>query len=229
MFLTAGRGDFKYLPCEYTSCVAPKKGLRVTLLEKQTVACEATGLSCGTLYSSGPPKSTLPPEASSIPTFRYISSLFYQHLQSLEDIEYTKCGCIQLATTPEELKFAKESYKKEVNNTSKPEAVTFCKSLKEVRDILPEAGPSVLGGVYTPNSGQVNAGLAAHKCAEIAEERGAVIRENVAVKRITKSDGVYMVVSSKGDTFKAKAVVVAAGAWANDVLGKNKVDVYKDK
>jgi glycine oxidase len=147
----------------------------------------------------------------------------------LEDIEYTKCGCIQLATTPEELKFAKKSYEGEVDMVRKPEAVKFCKSLEEVRDILPEAGPSVLGGVYTPNSGQVNAGLAAHKCAEIAEERGAIVRENVTVKKITKSNGVYTVESSRGEIFRAKAIVVAAGAWANDVIGKNKVDVYKVK
>ena len=134
-----------------------------------------------------------------------------------------------MATTPEELRFAKESYEKEAAIVSVPESVKFCGSLEEVKAVLPEASSNVLGAIHTPNSGQVNASLAAHKCAEIAEKNGAILRENVSVKKITKTDDLYSIEASDGEVFQAKAVVVAAGAWANDVLEENKVDVYKVK
>ena len=79
--------------------------LKVTLLEKQSIAAEATGLSAGTIYSVGPAKAELPLDNSLARTFTlaHISNKLYEHLEdSSLEVGYTKCGSVHLAMNQEE-------------------------------------------------------------------------------------------------------------------------------
>ena len=196
--------------------------MKVTLLEKQSVASEATGLSAGTIYNAGIPKA--PGSGAAEHVLHHLSTNIYANLHKTHDIEFTKCGCLQLANTEEELVLAKETYERESALMTNPSSsIHFLDTSEKVQKILPEASSSVLGAVYTPNSSQVNASLAAHAFAELASSNGATIVEKAQVKSINKKNNVYTVTTTDNNEFLAKIVVVAAGINCNDVLD----DEYK--
>jgi len=196
--------------------------LRVTLLEKQSIASEATGLSAGTIHSAGPLKSELPLDNSLARTFTFahISNKLYEHLESSLEVGYTKCGSIHLACNQEEKKWAARKAEIYTSHAEDSSGVRFLESKEKVGQIVPVA-QDVVGGTFIRDSAQVNAGLATHALADMASEAGANIVENASVTSLERdASDIYNVTTSSGDVYRARNVVVASGAWINDVLPK---------
>ena len=154
---------------------AESRQLKVTLLEKQSIASEATGLSAGTIYSVGLPKQNLAPDdpLGAKMAISHISNQLYEHLQkSTSDIGYSRCGCVKLASNDEEKEEAEKLSRIHSASALDSSGCQYLDSPDKIKKVvLPDIDPSnVTAGIYAPESGQVNAGLAAHALAEMAEE-----------------------------------------------------------
>ncbi|GMI08487.1 hypothetical protein TrLO_g4665 [Triparma laevis f. longispina] len=197
-----------------------KKNIKVTLLEKQTLASESTGLSAGTIWSLGAPKwSNAPPSDPNLARIEF-SHLTNQIYESLPDTGFSKCGCLKLAMSLEESAFAYDEYKELAPLIEDPSNLLFL-SRKGVKEKLSEVDErEVYGGLYAKEGSQVDALRAAFALAERAEEAGANIVENIEVKKIERDEEkrVYKVSTACGKTWLSKKVVVASGAWVNEVL-----------
>ena len=196
------------------------ENLKVTLVEKQTLASEATGLSAGTIWSLGAPKwgnaSPSDPQLAYL-EFSHRSNKIYE---SIPDIGFSKCGCLKLAMTEEESTFAEQEYKKLaplISDTSNLKLLTRA----GVKEKLSEVDEKVIyRGLYAKESSQVDCLKAAIALAEKAEQAGTNIIESVEVKKIERDEekGLYRVSTACGKSWLSKKVCVCSGAWVNEIL-----------
>ena len=204
--------------------------LKVTLLEKEmSIASGATGLSAGTLYSVGKPKLI-----NSSDTAEYsildISSRFYKFINDFAEggINYDMCGCLTLAFTEEESKYAKEMYDEEVNMIEDKNNLQWLAS-SDIEKILPGymSGGNVKSAVFARQGGQVNPKEACHYLADIIKGKDNVdIYEDCEVVSIVKTyniEGkcVYKLSTKDGTVFVADQVILTTGAAVDKLLPEN--------
>ncbi|XP_055352405.1 monomeric sarcosine oxidase-like isoform X2 [Paramacrobiotus metropolitanus] len=72
-------------------------------------------------------------------------------------------------------------------------------------------------GLYQKDSGFVNAGLANAVHTQLARKHGAEILENTKVTKVAKEGGHVRVSTNNGD-YAAENLIIACGAWNNDIL-----------
>ncbi|XP_077868380.1 monomeric sarcosine oxidase-like, partial [Saccoglossus kowalevskii] len=74
-------------------------------------------------------------------------------------------------------------------------------------------------GLYTKDSGLVDAAMTNAAHIQLARRNGATIEENCQVLKMEKDkDGVHVLVHTTKDMFCARHVIVTAGGWTNQVL-----------
>ncbi len=128
------------------------------------------------------------------------------------DIELVNNGILRVAATPEEERELKASMQWQL------EAGQRCEWLDGagVAQLEPCLAPHH-GGVLLPDDGNVLAPRLA-QAAALAASRVAVVRADEAVSSVVK-EGSHVLVRTIRDTYGASVVVVAAGAWSDEVLG----------
>ena len=217
-----------------SKATAPNRRLIITLLEKQTIASEASSLSAGTIWCTGPP--TLP---SPFPTFRWLSTLLYQHLQKHdESVEYIQCGGFQLACTDEEKVYGKKVFDEDQKSGGTSIWFDSLSKLKE-SNIIPGyllTNSNAVAAMYSPFCGQVNGGMASHALAALAGKESILKMasgdngldsvnivegcEVFQIDEITNDDTSvwgYDVRCKDGTNLLAHNVILANGAWANSI------------
>ena len=189
---------------------AARLGARVTLLEKASCGCEASGLSAGTLYDVGVPERV---DASSAALYLRAGSASI--LEALGGCEFNRCGALDVAATPPEVKLLRQDFE------AARSAGLQCSwhEAAEVHALEPAlAGGSALAAVHTPRSGSVQPGLATLAFVEGAVAAGCAVREGAEVVSLRRTEaGLYEALTSEGDRLLAKQVVLAAGAWSAKV------------
>jgi glycine/D-amino acid oxidase-like deaminating enzyme len=128
----------KELGTYYNGNSSERMNLQVTLLEKVSIASGATGLSTGTLYSTGQLLQGLQPSAAVAGTaIMHYSSMWYQKLHDASQdeggIEYVECGTVQLAESEDEENMARVLYKEARGLCADSSNVEFLDSLGAVR------------------------------------------------------------------------------------------------
>jgi len=88
-------------------------------------------------------------------------------------------------------------------------------SARAVHERFPFLGPEVIAGSYAPHDGHANPRLAAPAFGRVAVRKGAQLFENTEIVDIEKEGTDFLVSAADGRTFRAPAVLVTAGAWAN--------------
>jgi sarcosine oxidase subunit beta len=86
---------------------------------------------------------------------------------------------------------------------------------ERMRARFPFLGPEVGAASYSPLDGHANPRLAAPAFGRAAAKNGAQIFENTEVEAISKQGDDFLVSATDGRLFKAPAMLVAAGAWAD--------------
>lgn len=91
-------------------------------------------------------------------------------------------------------------------------------SLDELRDIAPGISPSIRRAALVPGNGYVTSPvrLTASLAASLARQKAILLREKV-YKVVPEASGGFTVVSNL-DNYQVDKVVLAAGAWTNDLL-----------
>ena len=89
---------------------------------------------------------------------------------------------------------------------------------EEIASLWPLASTDgMLAGVFFPDDGYVNPGYAALALAQVAHERGVMIRERTRVLEVLTEDGVVRGVRTSGGDVMADTVVLACGLWSRDL------------
>lgn len=89
----------------------------------------------------------------------------------------------------------------------------------QVQELMPGIAPDFDIAYHTSNDGRGEPGMATPAIARAAQERGAVILENCAVRSVETAAGRVSGVVTERGPIKCNAVVVAGGVWSRLFLG----------
>jgi glycine/D-amino acid oxidase-like deaminating enzyme len=182
-----------------------KRGLRVTLLEKSSVAGEQSGRNWGFIRQQG----RAPEELPLMIRANQIWSRMEGELDA--DIEWTQGGNLRLAD--DETTAARyEAWAKVGNEYGLGTQVL---GMKEIAELLPGIKRSWTAGIFTPGDGHANPLKATRALADAAAQKGAVVLEGCPVSRLESAAGRITGVSTELGDVRAPVVVLAAGAWSS--------------
>ncbi|MCF1461157.1 FAD-binding oxidoreductase [Agrobacterium vitis] len=85
---------------------------------------------------------------------------------------------------------------------------------QQVKELVPEIGPKVVGGIYSQMDGHVNPLLLLRALSMAVRTAGGVIRTRAKVKDITAKDRDFTVHLEDGSTVEGEGLVLAAGLGA---------------
>lgn len=190
-------------------------GAAVTLLERGSCGCEASGLSAGTIWNAGVP--TCVTEANASYLLRAGSA---EMLRKLGNCDFNESGALDLAATPAEAAYLRIVFEDCQRQGLRVEWVNGPEQLCALEPAL--AGGSALCGVHTPLSGSVQPALATRAMAAAAAAAGCTVVEDAECVSIEwhEEEGCHVIATSSGESFRATHVIVAAGAWAAPLMAR---------
>lgn len=194
-----------------------KQNKKVLLLEKHAFGYGASGNSAAMLESQLDSHRGEPFLSLALASAQLFPSL-YQEILNLTgiDFEYEKCGIMQVASTKEEENFLKQ----QIENQNKIGLKTEWFAPEDLASKYPELAFRGLGAVFYLDDGQVNGDKFLIAAIKAAEMKGAVCVDNCPVDDLlTKSGKICGVRTSQG-SFYADSIVLALGAWADDILNQ---------
>ena len=182
-----------------------KGGLRVTLLEKGTVAGEQSGRNWGFIRQQG----RAPEE---LPLMIQANRIWARMEGELDaDIEWTQGGNLRLADD----EATASRYEAWARVGDEHGLGTRVLGMKEIADLLPGIRHSWTAGIFTPSDGHVNPLKATRALADAAVQKGAVVLEGCHVNRLESAAGRITGVTTDRGEVRAPVVVLAAGAWSS--------------
>jgi len=180
-------------------------GLHPLLIERRSLAAEASGANQGMVgISGGQPGRTLPHILKS-------AELLARDWEALgHSFEYAPTGRLTLAYTESELMHLQDFI---ATRRRAGVDVRFLSGPDAVR-LEPSLGPTLLGAAHIPADGHVNPFLLTHAYAQAAVRGGAEIIQGEAVTGFETARGRIAAVRTAGETIATPSVVLAAGAWS---------------
>lgn len=181
-------------------------GRSVILVERGEIASEASGVNAGGIGAVGWGR------VPNLEAYLTMGSLeIFRHVQ-LElgyDIEFRASGALQAVQTREQYEYARDHV---LSMKSRGYTLDLL-STSEARSIEPELSPDLLGAIHMPVRAQADPVKATRAFASAAAAMGAVVQTGREVSEIgALPGGGYRVVCSH-ESFEAKSLVLAAGAW----------------
>ena len=185
-------------------------GHDVTLIERGSIAGEASGLNAGNIGATGWGNQ---PNLNSHLTMGSLEIFKILQLDLDYDIEFRQCGALQAIQTEEQYDFARDRVLRLRSQGHDQELLTT----RQARSIEPGLNLDLLGLVYTPLRAQADPEKATRAMASAAQAEGASILDHHEVTSVVQlGDGTYQVLVH-GDEFRAATLVIAAGAWCRQV------------
>ena len=210
-------------------------GARVTLLERGSIASEASSLSAGTIACDG--WGRIPARVDWFGVLCNGSVAIFKELEQLgHDCELRLEGALTIARNDRELKLLQAQYESLRGNGHDVEYLSGHDAVVAVEPAL--AGGDIMAALHSRQAGHVNAAAATRAIADSAAALGATIcvgSTAVAIEELgCRSDGgsgstgsdngsssggsgssyKYRVRTQEGQLHDCKALIVAAGAWA---------------
>jgi len=202
-----------YLACE---------GVEVTLVERGELNREASGTNAGsfhfqialhqlTAFETDNVRDRLLTEVRLHAEAAAVWATLENELGAPLDVHVT--GGLMVAETPEQFRLLHD--KQEIERVAGLE--THVLGPAELREFAPYLADDLTGATYCPDEGHANPLLAAPLFAQRASERGAAVRTHAGVTAVERDDAGWFSVTTQAGTIRARRIVNAAGAWANDV------------
>ncbi len=179
-----------------------RRGVKVTLIERNRVGTGATVASFGNIRRTGRYLPQLP--------LAHRSRALWGEAEKLlgRDVEFRATGHIRLVfdeTALAEMRAYAEA--------AKPWGFDLEElGPNEIRSRFPGIGPEAIAASWSPKDGCGNPRLIAPAFADAARRLGAEIVEEAAVSEVVRDAAGFRVITSKG-TFAAEALLNTAGAW----------------
>ena len=187
-----------------------KAGMKVVLLEKDTIASHQSGRAWGFVRQQGRDPVELP--------LMMECNRIWQGLEKElnADLEWRQGGVLFVARDGSEM----ADYEQWIEDTKGFDIETQVLDAKGVEKLTPGITTPGVGGIYTPSDGQAEPKKAAPAIANRASELGAVIAEGCGALSIeTQAGAISSVVSERGE-IKCKYVICAAGAATHKFVAK---------
>jgi glycine/D-amino acid oxidase-like deaminating enzyme len=185
-----------------------RQGVRVILLEAETLAYGATGRNLGFLWVHTRKKG---PELDLVMTTRTGIDDLVGELDAEVDLRMN--GGLVFFHDERQAPVMRE-FVEHRNADGVPMSLL---SGDEARDLVPLLPPTVLGATFCALDAQVEPTLWVRAFASAAQRLGADIREGVRVRRLLReSDRIVGVETSEGE-IEAREVVLAAGGWTPEL------------
>ncbi len=192
-----------------------ERGLSVLLLEKGEIAGEQSGRNWGFVRQQGR-------DPREIPLMMACNRLWQELPGKLEaDIEWRQGGILYLAEGEDEM----ADYEAWLDHARTYQLDSRLLTGREAAELLPGMARSWAGGLHTPSDGQAAPVKTTRAFATAAARRGAEIRTGCIVQAIETGGGAVTGLRSEQGEVKAKAVLVAAGAWTSPLLRALSLDL----
>ena len=181
-----------------------RAGVSVMLLEKNEIASAASGGSAGGVRQQNRAAAELPLAMAANPIWKTMEQ------ELCADLEYRRAGHMNLAEREDQVPAMEASVKRQQAAGLDIRMVYA----KELRDLVPAAGPQMIAGSYTPTDGFANPILVTRAFAAAARRHGATICTRTTVHAIRREKNRVVGVESSMGPIQARWVINAAGAWA---------------
>lgn len=192
-----------------------KSGLKVLLLEKRQIGSGASGSSAAMLEHQldahrGDPFYSL--SQASMKLF----PLYNEEIRALTniDFQYEICGIYQLAMNEEDATILQKEAVRQKGIGLK--AQWF--DLESLQERIPQLNPIHFGGIFYEDDGQVSGERFVSGLWQSALKKGAEIKQDLGSLQLKIEKGNVVGVSSEKETFYGKNIIIAAGAWSDDLL-----------
>lgn len=184
-----------------------KRGRSVILLESGLVGQQASGANFGNVRRQGRPLAQLPLANRASPIWRSLKELLG------EDVEYLEAGHMRVCYRERpEIADGFVDYARAAAETGLELEVLSGNAL---RQRFPFLGPEVIAGSFSARDGHANPRLVAPAFGRAAARAGAAVFENTRVASVEKVGEDFQVRAEDGRVFRAPALLVTAGAWAD--------------
>lgn len=187
-------------------------GREVILLERGEIASEASGVNAGGIGALGWGNV---PDLESYLTMGSLQIFRSLHLELGYGIEFRASGGLQAVQTEEQYAYARDRVLALKSRGYTLDLLT----INEARSIEPELNPGLYGAMHFPLRGQADPVKATRAFAAAAVHRGASILTGREVTGISWTAEDNYRVACTEQTFTARQLVLAAGAWCGP-LGK---------
>lgn len=192
-----------------------KQGASVILVEKAFIAGGPTGLSSAIVRQHYSNPVTARMALNSIEVWQNFSELVGG------DSGFTKTGFL-IGVRPEDV----DGLKANIGMQQSAGIDTRFVTPEEMREIEPQLDPRGLGGgAYEPDSGYCDAAAAANGFAKAAQDYGARIQTGANATGFQVRNGKIVSVETDHGPLSGGSVILAAGPWTAQLLGKIGVEV----
>ena len=123
---------------------------------------------------------------------------------------FERPGGFHLSLSERELETRAQTLKRLHNQPGIPEYETKILTAAEIRKMLPDIGPDVVGGSYCPLDGHVNSQQLLRAFHKALKQQGADYLASHRVETITQTGGVFVMQTPSGEV-RAQKIVLAAG------------------
>ena len=196
-----------------------KAKLKVLILERGQLGAGASNAASGTLATTDDRNSYAKLERASFRMFPDVVA----ELRDISgvDAELVECGGLDLLLTEEEVISAQESnihFGQSTKNVQKLNP-------KEVHELEPELSTNLYGAIYRPKTSRVNNQRLTEGFAKSAKRLGARIQLGANVLGINVVANKVTGVKLQSGDIHADIVIVAGGAWSDEILAHNEINV----
>lgn len=137
------------------------------------------------------------------------------------DVEFASNGVLRVAFNHEEL----EAYRAGLRFRGEMDVELLDLDRQMVREIEPRLSERVIGGVLSPEEGQVSNQIFALALSRAAKKRGARFVEFAPVARFLRRGARVIGVRTHQGDFSADHIVLCAGAWTKPIAKKLGADI----
>ncbi len=198
-----------------TAWFLARRGRKVLICDKGRIAGEQSSRNWGWVRVNGRDEAETPIAIESL-------RLWEEFGEELgPDIGFQRRGIIELAETDDDMEFC-EGW---LSIAKANQLDTKLLATAEIGDVFPAAEGAWKGAMITPSDGRAEPFKAVPAIARAAQQAGVLIRETCAVRMIETQNGRVTAILTEDGAVKVGAVLCAAGAWSNMVLGNLGVDL----
>lgn len=144
------------------------------------------------------------------------SIALYTHFGALEQV-FTDAGSIEVARKEETMNLLRRKVARATESGIEASVITP----EEVSSLVPLIDASdLIGGLYVPSDGVLDARATLRVFHDLFQEAKVDIRSGVTVTGIVQREGEVMAVQTDHGPINCAEIVVAAGIWGADLLGR---------
>jgi glycine/D-amino acid oxidase-like deaminating enzyme len=195
-----------------TAWALARRGLRVAVFEKGTIAGEQSSRNWGWIRTVGRDHAELP--------LSLHANALWREIQHTEDVGYRQTGLAYLAASEAEM-VKHAGWLERAQALGVTARLIGASGLSEI--LRQPSRRAWAGALYSADDGVAEPTLATHAIARLAQAAGCQVFEQCAVRGLDRAGGKVVGVITEAGRVAADAVVLAGGAWSRLFCGNSGV------